>query len=203
MRRGVQLALRTGRKRQQLLIVLRGQRQFPHGLCAERLAGRGVRRFHACNLRGYFHLLTHRTGLERDRDFRSLRHAYFNARGFGLREARFIYHHDVGSWREQGRDERSVRVCRNLARQRLRARVNDLHLRAGNRPATRIHHCAADGSRRAALSVGARTRQNSNQQQYNGQKPMNASHKFLSPSLGLDCLTVVSKLHLARKRPFS
>src|SRR5205823_10488428 len=45
---------------------------FPHGLRAERLAGRGVRCFHACNLRGYFHLLTHRTGLERDRDFGGL-----------------------------------------------------------------------------------------------------------------------------------
>ena len=158
LRRGIQLALRTAGKRQQLLIVLRGQRQFPHGLRAERLAGHGIGRFHAGNLRGNLHLFGDRTGLERNGDFGGLRDAHFNARGLGLREPRFIHHHGVDSRGQQRNDKRSVRVCRNLAHQRLRASIKNLDFSFGNRAASGIHNCAADGPGRATLSVSTRAR---------------------------------------------
>jgi len=58
--------LRAGGKGQQLLIVLRGERQFADGLGAERLTGRGIRRFDAGDLRGNLYLLGQRTRLESD-----------------------------------------------------------------------------------------------------------------------------------------
>ncbi len=177
LRRRIEFALRAAGKRQQLLIILRRQRQFPYGFRAQRLPGRRAGRFDARNLRGYFHFLAHRAGLQRNRDFRGFRHAHFDAGGLRLREARLIHHHDVDSRRQQRSNEGSIRVRCNFARQRFRAGIDDLYFGVPNRAPARIHNDAADGSRRASLSVSARTHQYSRQHQHGGYKSNHVSHK--------------------------
>ena len=59
-------------------------------------------------------------------------------------------------------------IINNLKTEARRAGEDVLDFGFGNRPATGVHNRAADGSRRATLSVSARTRKRSHQQENGG-----------------------------------
>src|SRR5713226_2613229 len=84
LRRSVELALRARGQREQLLVVLGGQRQLADGRSANGLAGSGVGGFHAGDLRGDFHFFGDGTGFQRDGDARGFRDAHLDARHLGF-----------------------------------------------------------------------------------------------------------------------
>ncbi len=168
LRRCVQVALRSRRQCQQLLIVLCRQRQFAHRLGADRLPGRRVRRLDAGHLRRNLHLLGHRTRLERNRHPHRFGNLHLDAGRLRFRESRLIHHHRVQPRWQQRHDELTVRVRHHLARQRFRALVDDLHIRAFHGRAGRVSRDAVNRSRRASLSVRRNTGQRARHKKHGG-----------------------------------
>ena len=151
LRGGVQLALRSGGKREQLLVVLRGEGKFADGCSADGLASGGVSCFHGGDAGGNLDLFRDRAGLEGDGHLGRLRDANFDLAGLGLRKTGLVDDHGVGSGREERHDERAVRVGQYLARKDVRARVNNLDFGSGDSAAAGIHHGATDGTGCPAL----------------------------------------------------
>src|SRR5713226_3419131 len=176
LRRSVELALRARGQREQLLVVLGGQRQLADGRSANGLAGSGVGGFHAGDLRGDFHFFGDGTGFQREGDARGFRDAHLDARHLGFGKAGFVHDHGVGAGRQQGREKFAVGVGRQLAHDRFRAVVDDLHFRAADGATGCIHHGAADGPRRAALGVRARTGQQRCEQRHSHRHSTKTSH---------------------------
>src|SRR5207247_3707617 len=69
LRGSVQFALRPRGKRQQLLVILRGQRQFANGFRPKRLARGRVGGLNRGDLRGNLHFFADRAWLQRDVNF--------------------------------------------------------------------------------------------------------------------------------------
>src|SRR5216683_376456 len=176
LRRSVELALGARGKGEQLLIVLGRQREFADGRGVYGLAGSGVGGFHAGDLRGDFHFFGDGTGFQREGDARGFRDAHLDARHLGFGKAGFVHDHGVGAGRQQGREKFAVGVGRQLAHDRFRAGINDLHFRAADGASAGVHHGAADGSRRAALGVSARTGQQRREQRHSHRHSTKTSH---------------------------
>src|SRR5205085_10840636 len=66
LRGGIPFALRTAGKRQKLLIILRGEREFAYRLCPERLPSGRIGGFDVGDLGGDFDLFRDGTWLKRD-----------------------------------------------------------------------------------------------------------------------------------------
>ncbi len=149
-----------------MLIILGGEGQFAHRLRADGLPGDRVGGFNAGYLRGNFHLLRNRAGLERNGHTGGFRHTQFDAFGFGLAEAGFVHDHIIGSGRQQCGYELTINIGGKLAYNGTRAGIDDLNFSGTDGSAGGVQDRACNGAGGAALRIGtSRKHQRYKQQQ--------------------------------------
>ena len=132
LRGSVQLALRTGGKRQQLLVVLRGQGKLAHRFGGNGLAGCRRGCLDGSYLRRNFHLFAHGAGLQRNGNLGCFSDEYFDAGYLCLGKAGFVYNDVVAARRQERRNKRSVGSRRDFAGDGIGGCVDDLHVGTGN-----------------------------------------------------------------------
>ena len=161
-RAGIEVGARTGRKGQQLLKVLRGQRKRADRVRAEGLAGDGTGGLDRAHLGGDLHVSLHRAELQCGGDPRHFRHADGDSSDLGLSKALCPHHQGIGAHGQQECTERAIRPSHRGAHHASHVAVHDLHIGAGNDCSARIQHRACDGAGGAALRQYLRNRKKKN-----------------------------------------
>ena len=148
---GVQFTLRPGGERQQLLKILRRQRQATNCIRLNRLSrggGAGINSLDGCL---HFNLLLHRDRPQPGFHARDFRNTHHNTGDAGFLKTGTAHADGVGAHRQQGCRERTIGIGLYRTRHRSRILINNAHIRAYHHRAARILHRAGDRARGAAL----------------------------------------------------
>ena len=186
----VQVRIGSSRKRQQLLEVLRGQRQVADGARVDGLTrgrSRGVNRLHLCL---HFNLLLHCEGPQLGLHTRGLSHAHRNVDEFTFLKTGTGHVHRVVANGQQSRSERATGVSRSGTGQSSSVLIDDANFRTRYHRPAGIQHGSADGAGRAALRPGLRDPDKSKQtdpKQLSQEQPLKRSRHTPLPNV---CINV-------------
>ena len=154
MRGGIQFALCAAGEREQLLKVLRGQREIANGGGFDGLAGSGISGVYLLHFRLHINLLLDGLRLELGDEACGFSDADHDVAKGGVAETGAAHANRVGSGRQKCSGKRSVGAGGDDAFHNSRALIGDAYFSIGDGRAGGVGDGAGDGAGGAALSEG-------------------------------------------------